>query len=208
MIIDILNRVRQLSRSRGDRQLEDYRSIQPLVDLANETPGLAIAIVVHTRKVLDEDFINDVAGSLGITGAVTNALVIKRARGGSDGVLLATGKNIPYSEHAMRFHDDSLQWEYLGLAEAHRAGTTRQRIVEILREEGRPMTPAQIAECDDSLRKSTVRGTCCRMFRVRTLIREGNGRYGLPEDQVDDVLSPDAAESAGDDGEIDNGDDT
>lgn len=89
----------------------DYNTIGLLNDIANRL-RISILAVHHTRKMRDDnDAVNNVSGSIGITGAVTTIFMLsKDKRNDKNATLLITGNDIETIEWCMHFDDSQLRW--------------------------------------------------------------------------------------------------
>ena len=73
--------------------------------------GIAILLVHHLRKMNDEDPLNMISGTTGISGATDSSFVLKeRKRGSGEATLYCTGRDIEYRELPLRFQKDSHTW--------------------------------------------------------------------------------------------------
>ena len=88
----------------------DYRDITALKRLAEEY-GIAIMLIHHLRKMNDEDPLNMISGTTGISGATDSSFVLKeRKRGSGEATLYCTGRDIEYRELPLRFQKASHAW--------------------------------------------------------------------------------------------------
>ena len=85
---------------------------------------VAIIILHHSRKGPgSEDFVDDVLGSTGLTGAVDAIIGFRRKRGTSDAEINITGRDIDECEKALSGDQTSGKWKLLeGDAKDHRLG--------------------------------------------------------------------------------------
>lgn len=119
VVIDTLQRVRQPSEN-ANPYASDYRDITALKRLADEY-GIAILLIHHLRKMNDEDPLNMISGTTGISGATDSSFVLKeRKRGSGEATLYCTGRDIEYRELSLRFQKDTHTW---GLTEPVEAET-------------------------------------------------------------------------------------
>src|SRR5215212_8360654 len=79
VVIDTLAKIRA-GQSGKNLYKEDYEAVEPLVELAAHH-NVAILIVHHLRKLGAEDPLDQVSGSMGLTGGADGALVLNRERG-------------------------------------------------------------------------------------------------------------------------------
>lgn len=109
VVIDTLQKVRQPGEN-ANPYASDYRDITALKRLADEC-GIAILLVHHLRKMNDEDPLNMISGTTGISGATDSSFVLKeRKRGSGEATLYCTGRDIEYRELPLRFQKESHTW--------------------------------------------------------------------------------------------------
>jgi len=65
------------SRSRYE---DDYEALTPLKCLADHF-HVSVLVIHHLRKMAADDVLDEITGSIGVTGAVDGALILKRERG-------------------------------------------------------------------------------------------------------------------------------
>ena len=83
----------------------DYGDFSALKAMADKY-SLAMMVVHHTRKMADEDIMNTVSGSSGITGSADSIWVLKRAsRGVGDATLTVTGRDVEFRELKLALRD-------------------------------------------------------------------------------------------------------
>lgn len=83
----------------------DYGDFSALKAMADKH-SLAMMVVHHTRKMADEDIMNTVSGSSGITGSADSIWVLKRAsRGVGDATLTITGRDVEFQELKLALRD-------------------------------------------------------------------------------------------------------
>ena len=111
IVIDTLQKVRSISNDNA--YASDYRDLGILKTLA-DILGIAILLIHHLRKQLDDDPMNMVSGTTGITGAVDSSFVLKQdKRGSSNGVLICDGRDIEYRELKLTFDKSTHVWQLL-----------------------------------------------------------------------------------------------
>ena len=91
---------------------ETYNSAATLKRFADRN-GVAVVCVHHTRKLVADDFLHSVAGSVGLTGAADTIITMTRARGETDGVLSITGRDVEEATHGIRFDTMLGTWRLL-----------------------------------------------------------------------------------------------
>ncbi len=137
IVIDTLQKVRSFTNDNA--YAADYHDVGLLKALADKY-GIAVLLIHHLRKQADDDPMNMVSGTMGITGAVDNSFVLKETKRGSGrATLYCTGRDIEYREielaqdkltHCWNLESDSMEnpsaqlddmvrvfAEYIGLTE-------------------------------------------------------------------------------------------
>lgn len=113
VILDTLAKVRDVQRGNVGIYEEDYKAIAGLQQLAIAR-GVAIVIVTHTRKPrgggLEEDPLDKVQATSGLTGAADSVLVLERPRHTQEGTLFVTGRDIKEQKLNLRFDSQSMLW--------------------------------------------------------------------------------------------------
>lgn len=88
----------------------DYQELSQLKQLAEERQ-VAILLVHHLRKQGDNDPLNRLSGTTGISGSVDSVFVLTRSSRCQDGATLTcTGRDIPYRELQLQFSRDRCVW--------------------------------------------------------------------------------------------------
>jgi DNA-binding CsgD family transcriptional regulator len=177
VVIDTWARLAPPSGKRRCPQYEgDYEALTPLKRLA-DTYHVSILAVHHLRKTTSCDVLDEVTGSIGMTGAVDGTLILKRERGQMEGSLLVTGRAIEREQQlTLSFDAAAALWTLVGNAEEVGRTRARQEILELLREQGPDgMSPREIAE---SLQKNyhTTRSLLRKMEDTGE-VRRSAGRY-------------------------------
>jgi hypothetical protein len=96
VVIDTWARVSPKAQHRQRSQYEDeYAALTPLKYLA-DTYRVSILAIHHLRKMWGDDVLDEITGSIGLTGAVDGALILKRERGQHEASLFVTGRDIEH----------------------------------------------------------------------------------------------------------------
>jgi hypothetical protein len=173
---------------------EDYEAVEPLVALAADH-NVAILIVHHLRKLGADDPLDQVSGSMGLTGGADGALVLNRERGRADAYLYVTGRDIEEEkELALSWDSTKATWKIAGDAEEYRNSRERQEVEGCLRTLGEPAGPKEVSE---ALGKphNNVKQLMWKMGNDGDLRSVGGGKYVPVTDNLDnrdnhDQLSP------------------
>lgn len=144
VVIDTLERIRNSRTASGAVYAEDYAAIAPFKALSDRF-GVAILIVHHTRKSDADDPLEQVSGTLGLTGSADGVLVLTKPRGESRGELHVIGRDIEQEgAFIVEFGKDTCMWTMVG--ESHEVADTEQQqaVLDCIRELG-PIQPKDIA---------------------------------------------------------------
>ena len=112
VVIDTLQRVRSTG---GDSNLyaNDYQDVGLLKQLADKH-HIAILLIHHLRKLHDDDPMNMISGSTGLSGAADSAFVLqKNARSANAASLHCTGRDIPDRTLKLELGEDDHIWKLL-----------------------------------------------------------------------------------------------
>jgi hypothetical protein len=164
VVIDTLARVKPARRVNQDAYDHDTAVVSALQRLSMEH-GVALVVVHHTRKRVTDDYLEEVSGTYGLTGAADCVAVLARkARGEMDATLKMTGRDIEEQELALKFDPQRGLWSLLGEASEYAKSPERQNILIALRESG-PLTPGQLAKKLDKT-PGAIRGLLLKMKEV------------------------------------------
>jgi hypothetical protein len=178
VIIDTFARVRARRGKNPNVYQEDYGDLLGLHALASAR-GIAIIVVHHVRKGRAEDWLEDVSGSTGLTGAADTIAVLRRSRAQADAVLHLTGRDIEEAEVALNFDAPRGSWTLLGDAAAWQLTKERAEVLSAVRDAEGAVGPKEVAEL---LGKSeaTVRQLMARMAKADQLRKLDRGKYVMP----------------------------
>mgnify|MGYP004602834423 CR=1 FL=1 len=112
VVIDTLQRVRSAG---GDSNLyaNDYQDVGLLKQLADRH-HIAILLIHHLRKLHDDDPMNMISGSTGLSGAADSVFVLqKNARSANAASLHCTGRDIPDRTLKLELGEEDHVWKLL-----------------------------------------------------------------------------------------------
>lgn len=111
-MIDTLQRVRSAG-SDSNLYANDYQEIGLLKKLADKR-HIAILLIHHLRKLHDDDPMNMISGSTGLSGAADSAFVLqKNSRLANIASLHCTGRDIPDRTLKLEFGEEDHVWKLL-----------------------------------------------------------------------------------------------
>ena len=112
VVIDTLQRVRSAG-SDSNLYANDYQDIGLLKKLADKQ-HIAILLIHHLRKLHDDDPMNMISGSTGLSGAADSAFVLqKHSRLANVASLHCTGRDIPDRTLKLEFGEEDHIWKPL-----------------------------------------------------------------------------------------------
>jgi hypothetical protein len=158
--------------------------LTPLKHLA-DAYRVSILAVHHLRKLVADDVLDEISGSIGMTGAVDGALILKRERGQSEATLYVTGRDIEQDQQlALVFEHTTATWTLAGDVEEFRRTRERQAIIDVLTEQlPGGMTPRQTAEALDK-NYHTTRSLLRKMEDAGEIRHVNNQYFTLSKDRV------------------------
>lgn len=117
VIIDVLEKIRTAKPGNVSDYTHDYDELGPLQQLSNKY-GVSLIVVTHCRKTKDSDWMNEIAGGVGVTGAADTIMRLKRKDTNSpEAMLFIIGRDVPEERLAVRLDDKNLRWDYVGTSD-------------------------------------------------------------------------------------------
>lgn len=108
---------------------ETYDSMARIKEVSDRY-NIGVLVVHHTKKAQPgdkrHDWLGDLSGSVGISGAADTIIKMARARGQSDGVLSVTGRDVVEREFPIRFDPAAGTWTIVSEEEEDRADPKRK----------------------------------------------------------------------------------
>ena len=146
VVIDTLQRIRTAGNEITP-YASDYRDIGVLKALADRH-RIAILLIHHLRKRNDDDPMNMISGTTGLSGATDSNFVLRKSkRGENTATLYCTGRDIAYRELSLEFNNESHVWNLLS-DDCGQAEQSNGRIVfllsALLREQPEICVPAKM----------------------------------------------------------------
>lgn len=111
IVIDTFQKIR--TPTNDNAYSSDYRDICFLKSIADRLK-ISILLIHHLRKQIDNDPMNMVSGTTGITGAVDSSFVLQKSkRSGDRATLYCTGRDIEYRELELYFNSETKIWDLI-----------------------------------------------------------------------------------------------
>jgi hypothetical protein len=173
VVIDTLAKVRPTA-GRNNVYESDYKALEPITEVANKYRCTNL-IVTHNRKGKAEtDPLEQVSGSLGLTGAVDGVMIIYGNRSDKMYTLSLIGRDIPNDDDLAIARLSNGEWRLLGAAKAVFISEERQAITDLLKLHPKGLKPKEIAELLEK-KQSTVR----KLLASMTAEQQVNNHKGI-----------------------------
>lgn len=164
---------------------ENVRKLSNIKSFADQY-NISVVVIHHTRKTFSDDFIHASLGSVGVTSTADTTIILSKKRGKNEGIMQFTGRDIEEKEKAMSFDTSTCRWSVLGDALDVLASQSRKDIIDLLTEEGRPMTPKEIA-CILDKNSETTRNLLWKMVKENQIIQPKTGLYSINQQTDEEV---------------------
>jgi hypothetical protein len=178
VVIDTLAKVRPSVGRNSNLYESDYSAVAPLTVLANKY-RCCILVVTHNRKgKADSDALEQISGSLGLSGAVDGALIIDGIRSDKQYKLSLIGRDIPNDDELAISRQANGEWVILGEATQVFISAERKEITDLLKLHPKGLKPKEIAEILNK-KSATVRKLLVSMAADQQL-NNNSGTYLSP----------------------------
>ena len=109
VVIDTFQKIREQAAQMS--YSGDYADISYLKQIADQL-NITILLVHHTRKMADNDVINEISGTNGIAGSADTLMILKKKkRSDSSAILSCTGRDIEDRSLVVKLNKENCQWE-------------------------------------------------------------------------------------------------
>lgn len=186
VIVDTLAKVKKRATGQSNAYADDYADIGQLKELADENE-FAMLLIHHVRKAPSDDILDDVSGTIGITGAADTILLLKRERGQHDALLHVTGRDVDEREIGLKWDGQACKWSVLGPADQLRLSGQRMTILTTLEKHG-PLAPTEIADLL-GWRVNNAKQLLHQMQKVGQ-VKSVDGKYQARSDNPDNRNNP------------------
>ena len=130
VVIDTLQRIRTMSND-ANPYANDYRDIGVLKALADRH-RIAVLLIHHLRKLNDDDPMNMISGTTGLSGGTDSNFVLRKSkRRENTATLYCTGRDIAYRELSLEFNSGTHIWNLLA-DDGEQASDPHGRILPLL----------------------------------------------------------------------------
>jgi RecA-family ATPase len=187
VIIDVWGRFKPPHKIQGGMYEQDYIQMVTLKTFV-ESLGFHALVLMHCRKMASDDVLEEISGTMGLSGAADGILVLGRSRSSTEAKIYVTGRDVAPQELALEFNTETFCWRSLGSSDAVLHGKLQTKIINYMKTQ--PGVALQtktiadaISETPDNIRKTLHR------LRERGAIRQQSNAWVYPGQ--DDVLDPD-----------------
>jgi hypothetical protein len=172
-----LARFRTPYTTKANAYEHDYAALFKLQELATRK-AITILVLHHTRKGASEDPVEEISGTLALSGAADAFLVLKRTVAG--GTLLGRGRDTEDVDLAVQFNRACCRWTILGAAEEVESSDQRGRVLAALGEADEPMAVKEIMVAAGLKNRNAADLLLLKMRRAGAVERVKRGLYCLP----------------------------
>ena len=179
VVIDTLQRIRSTGNE-ANPYANDYRDIGVLKALADRY-RIGVLLVHHLRKMNDDDPMNMISGTTGLSGATDSNFVLRKSkRGENTATLYCTGRDIAYRELSLEFSSETHVWNLLS-DDGEQTGQPAGRIILLLPAGIEGFSPNSFSH---QIRKSVA---ALRRSGISVTFRKSNGERLICLRRVDRV---------------------
>jgi hypothetical protein len=181
VIIDVWSIFRPAYRTQGSQYEQDYQHMRAVKDFIDRRSCTAL-LLMHCRKGASDDVLEEVSGTMGLTGVADGIIVLNRIRNDNEAKIYVTGRDVQEQELAIRFDPATLTWTSLGPSEKHFTGKLQSSIVKYLQGlNGRAAFATDIAGAIGEPSSDKIRPVLHRLFE-RKIIRHVGNAWAYPGD--------------------------
>ncbi len=177
VIIDTLQKFRGDIKIGANLYSTDYADLGSIKEMTDEL-GICTLLVHHTRKATDEDILNTVAGSQGVTGAADTVWVLTRPRKSNQGCLYVTGRDVEEKEIQLNF--DAGIWTCAEEDEPKLASEEQQQIFDLLKREG-SMSAEEVTEKLKRKNKTSTYWLLRKMEKAGLISKDAKSLYSVKD---------------------------
>jgi AAA domain len=183
VLVDVLAKVRGGGNAEAGLYQADYAAVSVLKEIADDY-GIGVVVTHHDRKKGDEDFLNMVSGTKGVTGAADTILYLTRERGSTEGLLRVESRDVEECQYKLEFQRDTGRWIIVTKEDL---GTEPDRPkVELLDEIERFVSTrgyARVSEIAEFLHRTAqeVMSECKKGEQRGSLVKNRDGSWCVPK---------------------------
>ena len=182
VIIDTFAKFRPPVNGNSNLYNVDYDHVSRVKDLADEFQT-AFLLVHHLRKSEATDIMDTFSGSLGLTGAADNLLILDKKTGQADAALHVNGRDVEQNEYALKFEPDILSWQMMGNLNEVRSTDQQQKLLEAIKELSEPAGPKELSEITGQT-EGYIKKTLPKFLNDGVVEKSSRGQYSYKSTHV------------------------
>jgi len=176
VILDTLASVKPIRTQQG--YLDDYTALEPLHKIIKATT-VGCLVLHHQRKSEADDPLDTVSGTLGLTGAADNVIVLMSSSTKGTNLYIR-GREMAQNDYAIRFDRTSCRWSIIGDAQEVQLSDIRKAILDVLYDKPNFLTPKDIATlCGHTPSHVSIR--LSQMLNAGQVWQDVRGQWWHPE---------------------------
>lgn len=182
VLVDVLAKVRGGGDEHGGMYQADYAAVSILKEIADDY-GIGVVVTHHDRKKTDDDFMNMVSGTKGVTGAADTVLYLTRERGSTSGLMRVESRDVESHQWTLEFVKESGRWHFVDRQELGQEPDTPradllteiERVVAVQGSMKVPRIAGILNRSPEEIEKALIQG------RERGSLAEGRDGWYVPK---------------------------
>lgn len=174
LIIDVWGMFKAAYTKGGSQYEQDSQQLGAVKQFVDRRE-MSNLTLMHCRKGASDDVVEEVTGTMGLTGVADGIIVLNRIRNDKEARIFITGRDVQQKELALEFDDQTFTWKCLGSMDEHVEGKLQTAVFNLMKSlRGNTVFAKQISE-QLNIPANSIRKTLERL-RDKGLIRNnGNG---------------------------------
>jgi hypothetical protein len=194
VVIDTLARVKAKTFSKGTAYDLDNELLRKLQHLAI-TNGVCIVLITHLSKASQDYNYDKITGSVGLQGMTDAMWLLDRGDNSPNASIIGRGRDIMDFEYAVKWHDETMRYEYVGDKVLVELNENRRVIIEAMEklaklEDGKQVSPKNVNDLlgfnGTSKEGKNISRTMQRMADMMEIHKLTYGKYELNRPLGDD----------------------
>ncbi len=178
VIIDVWGRFKPPSNAKGNAYDQDYAQLVTLKTFV-EARGFHALVLMHCRKMKSDDVLEEISGTMGLSGAADGIVVLNRSRSSNEAKIYVTGRDVAPQELALEFDPETFCWKSLGPSEQVVGGKLQTTIIAFMKSQaGVVLHTKTIADAIQNI-PDGIRPVLHRL-RDKGVIRQQNNAWVYP----------------------------
>lgn len=174
LIIDVWGMFKAAYTKGGSQYEQDSQQLGAVKQFVDRRE-MSNLTLMHCRKGASDDVVEEVTGTMGLTGVADGIIVLNRIRNDKEAKIFITGRDVQQKELALEFDDTTFTWKSMGSMDEHVEGKLQVSVLNLMKSlRGNTVFAKHISE-QLNIPANNVRTVLMRL-RDKGLIRQnGNG---------------------------------